>query len=82
MNIGIGHCGGMGVCATCHVEILKKMDCVKATIQNGTMENLAGILSTSRTICQIRSEIFWRVQLVKLRGEDVAELSGNVSIRF
>jgi 2Fe-2S ferredoxin len=57
-------CGGMALCATCHVEVLKGNNGLgEATdAELDQLENLPEFYATSRLACQIR--------IFKLRGED------------
>ncbi len=66
-------CGGMALCATCHVEILEgKVELGQATdVELDQLENLPEYFSTSRLACQIRIGDVLNGAIVKLRGEDV-----------
>jgi 2Fe-2S ferredoxin len=66
-------CGGMALCATCHVEILEgKEGLGDATdVELDQLENLPEYFPTSRLSCQIRIGDILEGAVVKLRGEDV-----------
>lgn len=66
-------CGGMALCATCHVEIVEgKEGLGDATdVELDQLENLPEYFSTSRLACQIRIGEILEGAVVKLRGEDV-----------
>jgi ferredoxin, 2Fe-2S len=66
-------CGGMALCATCHVEILEGKDELgEATdVELDQLENLPEYFPTSRLACQIRIGDILEGAVVKLRGEDV-----------
>jgi 2Fe-2S ferredoxin len=66
-------CGGMALCATCHVEILEgKEGLGDATDEElDQLENLPEYFPTSRLSCQIRIGDILEGAVVKLRGEDV-----------
>lgn len=65
-------CGGMALCATCHVEILEgNSDLGQATdLELDQLENLPEYYPTSRLACQIRISPILEGAIVKLRGED------------
>ncbi len=65
-------CGGMALCATCHVEILEGNDELKhaTDIELDQLENLPEYFPTSRLSCQIRISDLLEGAVVKLRGED------------
>ncbi|NVK49394.1 MAG: (2Fe-2S)-binding protein [Cyclobacteriaceae bacterium] len=66
-------CGGMALCATCHVEILDGPEELgEATdIELDQLENLPEYYPTSRLSCQIRISDQLDGTVIKLRGEDV-----------
>jgi 2Fe-2S ferredoxin len=66
-------CGGMALCATCHIEILEGPDELgEATdIELDQLENLPEYFPTSRLSCQIRVSDMLEGAVLKLRGEDV-----------
>lgn len=66
-------CGGMALCATCHVEILEgKSGLGDATdIELDQLENLPEFYPTSRLSCQIRIGDILEGAVIKIRGEDV-----------
>ncbi len=65
-------CGGMALCATCHVEILEgNPELGQATdLELDQLENLPEYYPTSRLACQIRISPILEGAIVKLRGED------------
>ncbi|MGY6744698.1 MAG: 2Fe-2S iron-sulfur cluster-binding protein [Cecembia sp.] len=65
-------CGGMALCATCHVEILEGEDDLgEATdAELDQLENLPEYFPTSRLACQIRISPTLEGAVIKLRGED------------
>lgn len=65
-------CGGMALCATCHVEVLEGKDELgEATDPElDQLENLPEYYATSRLACQIRIGDILEGAVVKLRGED------------
>lgn len=66
-------CGGMALCATCHVEILEGKDELgdATDVELDQLENLPEYFPTSRLSCQIRIGDILEGAVVKLRGEDV-----------
>ncbi|MEY2705488.1 MAG: hypothetical protein RL407_1550 [Bacteroidota bacterium] len=66
-------CGGMALCATCHVEIVEgKAGLDKATdVELDQLENLPEYFPSSRLACQIRIGEQLEGAIVRLRGEDV-----------
>lgn len=65
-------CGGMALCATCHVEILEgENELGEATdAELDQLENLPEYFPTSRLACQIRISPLLEGAVIKLRGED------------
>lgn len=65
-------CGGMALCATCHIEVLEGQDELgEATDPElDQLENLPEYYPTSRLACQIRIGDTLEGAVVKLRGED------------
>ena len=65
-------CGGMALCATCHVEIVEgKAGLEKATdVELDQLENLPEYFPNSRLACQIRIGEQLEGGIVRLRGED------------
>lgn len=49
-------CGGRGICATCHVHVLRGQDCLTPRTQreNKTLARLSGVKGQSRLSCQAR----------------------------
>jgi 2Fe-2S ferredoxin len=66
-------CGGMALCATCHVEILEGQDGLgdATDVELDQLENLPEYFTTSRLACQIRIGDQLEGAVIKLRGEDV-----------
>ncbi len=66
-------CGGMALCATCHVEIMEGQDelGVASDLELDQLENLPEFYPSSRLACQIRISEMLEGAVVKLRGEDV-----------
>lgn len=66
-------CGGMALCATCHVEILEGKDGLgdATDVELDQLENLPEYYPTSRLSCQIRIGDILENAVIKLRGEDV-----------
>jgi 2Fe-2S ferredoxin len=65
-------CGGMALCATCHVEILEGNDELghATDVELDQLENLPEYYPTSRLACQVRINPMLEGAVVKLRGED------------
>jgi len=65
-------CGGMALCATCHVEILEgESELGQATdLELDQLENLPEFYDKSRLACQIRISSLLEGAVIKLRGED------------
>ncbi len=65
-------CGGMALCATCHVEVLEGMDGLgdAGDVELDQLENLPQYYPTSRLACQIRISPMLEGAVIKLRGED------------
>jgi ferredoxin, 2Fe-2S len=65
-------CGGMALCATCHVEILEGEDELghATDVELDQLENLPEYFPTSRLACQVRISTLLEGAVVKLRGED------------
>ena len=65
-------CGGMALCATCHVEILEGQDELgnASDVELDQLENLPEYYPTSRLACQVRIGHILEGAVVKLRGED------------
>jgi 2Fe-2S ferredoxin len=66
-------CGGMALCATCHVEVLEGKDELghASDVELDQLENLPEYYPTPRLACQIRIGEILEGAVVKLRGEDV-----------
>lgn len=65
-------CGGMALCATCHVEILQGQDGLGDATdpELDQLEALPEYFPTSRLACQIRISELLDGAIIKLRGED------------
>lgn len=65
-------CGGMALCATCHVEIVEGEDALghATDVELDQLENLPEYFPTSRLACQVRISTLLEGAVVKLRGED------------
>jgi 2Fe-2S ferredoxin len=65
-------CGGMALCATCHVEILEGKDGLSeaTNVELDQLEALPEYFPTSRLACQIRIGDILDGAVIKLRGED------------
>ena len=64
-------CGGMALCATCHVEVLEGKDGLgEATdVELEQLENLPEFFTGSRLACQIRISEALEGAVFKLRGD-------------
>lgn len=64
-------CGGMALCATCHVEVLENYDQLPepSTDEWNMLDTLPEIFPTSRLACQIKLNENTPDLIVKLRGE-------------
>jgi 2Fe-2S ferredoxin len=65
-------CGGMALCATCHVEVLNgEYELRSATdVELDQLENLPEYFPSSRLACQVRISPLLEGSIIKLRGED------------
>lgn len=65
-------CGGMALCATCHIEVLagKTSLGVATDVELDQLEALPEFFPTSRLACQIRISEELDGAVIKLRGED------------
>lgn len=65
-------CGGMALCATCHVEIVDGKDELgeASDLELDQLEALPEYFPTSRLACQIRIGDLLEGAVIKLRGED------------
>lgn len=65
-------CGGMALCATCHVEVVEGSDELgeASDIELDQLENLPEYYPTSRLACQIRIGEVLQGATIRLRGED------------
>jgi ferredoxin, 2Fe-2S len=64
-------CGGMALCATCHVEVLEGKDGLgdASDIELDQIDNLPSPTPTSRLACQIRISDHLEGAVFRLRGE-------------
>jgi 2Fe-2S ferredoxin len=65
-------CGGMALCATCHIEVLegKQVLGYATDVELDQLEALPEYYPTSRLACQIRISDELEGAVIKLRGED------------
>ncbi|PRY87521.1 2Fe-2S iron-sulfur cluster-binding protein [Mongoliibacter ruber] len=65
-------CGGMALCATCHVEVLEGEDELSEATDTelDQLETLPEYFPTSRLACQVRISPLLEGSVIKLRGED------------
>lgn len=65
-------CGGMALCATCHIEVLEGEDelGIATDVELDQLENLPEYFPTSRLACQVRISPLLEGSVIKLRGED------------
>ncbi|WP_186758418.1 2Fe-2S iron-sulfur cluster-binding protein [Echinicola salinicaeni] len=65
-------CGGMALCATCHVEVLDGKDGLgdATDVELDQLETLPELFPTSRLACQIRISEELEGAIFKLRGEE------------
>ncbi|MDN3669990.1 2Fe-2S iron-sulfur cluster-binding protein [Echinicola jeungdonensis] len=65
-------CGGMALCATCHVEVLEGKDGLgdASDVELDQLETLPELFPTSRLACQIRISDMLEGAVIKLRGEE------------
>ena len=63
-------CGGMGLCATCHIEVLKGAENLRACNDNelDTLDTLPDADSNSRLACQIRPDEHMNGLQIKLKA--------------
>jgi len=64
-------CGGMALCATCHVEVLEGKDGLgdATDVELEQLENLPEFFTGSRLACQIRISEALEGAVIKLRGD-------------
>ena len=64
-------CGGMALCATCHIMVLKglKTDSPISNDENAMLDTLPNITDTSRLSCQIRLSKEMDGLTVKIMGD-------------
>ncbi len=65
-------CGGMALCATCHVEILKGADQISPPedMELDTIDTLPNAGPASRLSCQIRVEESLNGIMLRIRGDE------------
>ncbi len=65
-------CGGMALCATCHIEVLEGKDGLgdATDVELDQLETLPELFPTSRLACQIRISDMLEGAVIKLRGEE------------
>ena len=66
-------CGGMGLCADCHCNIISGYNQLSAPNDQevDTLEILPQYYETGRLACQIREIPNWRELSIKLLGKDI-----------
>ncbi len=66
-------CGGMALCATCHVEVLNGFEQLDATSDDeyAMLDNLQNITDTSRLSCQLKLSEKLDGVTVKILGDGV-----------
>jgi ferredoxin, 2Fe-2S len=67
-------CGGMALCATCHVEVLKGYENLKEISDDeyAMLDTLPNITPTSRLSCQIRLSEEMNDLTVKIMGDGLS----------
>lgn len=67
-------CGGMALCATCHVEVIKGFDKLKEISDDeyAMLDTLPNITSTSRLSCQLKISDEMNDITVKIMGDGLA----------
>jgi ferredoxin len=66
-------CGGMALCATCHVEVVSGFEklSVISNDEHAMLDTLPNITSTSRLSCQLRLDKSLDGITVKIMGDGV-----------
>jgi 2Fe-2S ferredoxin len=66
-------CGGMALCATCHVEVIDGFDDLEETSNDeyAMLDNLQNITATSRLSCQLKLSDHLDGITVKILGDGV-----------
>ena len=66
-------CGGMALCATCHVEVITGFDKLKeiADEEYAMLDTLPNITETSRLSCQLKLNEALHGLTVKIKGDGV-----------
>ena len=64
-------CGGMALCATCHVEVVKGFENLSPTTDDeyAMLDTLPNITDTSRLSCQLKLEANMNEIVVKVMGD-------------
>ncbi len=64
-------CGGMALCATCHVEIIKGFDSLHPTTDDeyAMLDTLPNITDASRLGCQLKLDTNLHDVVVKIMGD-------------
>ncbi len=67
-------CGGMALCATCHVEVLKGFDTLPEITNDeyAMLDTLPNITDTSRLSCQLKLSEQMEGITVKIMGDGLA----------
>jgi 2Fe-2S ferredoxin len=65
-------CGGMALCATCHVSVLTGFDALSPISDDeyAILDTLPGITDTSRLACQLKLSKNMNGMHIKILGED------------
>lgn len=65
-------CGGMALCATCHVEVLEGGDALPpvSDAELDILDTLPNATSSSRLACQLRVDEAMKGTIFKIRGEE------------
>ena len=67
-------CGGMALCATCHVEVIKGFDTLSeiSNDERAMLDTLPNITPTSRLACQLRISDELNNVTVKIMGDGLS----------
>jgi 2Fe-2S ferredoxin len=67
-------CGGMALCATCHVEVIKGFDSLQeiSNDENAMLDTLPNITDTSRLSCQLKLSEQMEGLTVKVMGDGLS----------
>lgn len=65
-------CGGMALCATCHVQVLEGLDKLPspANAELDMLDTLPDAGSDSRLACQLRINDYMDGMIVRIRGDE------------